>query len=380
MIFGTPSRTVSTILLPAALSFLANLANAKDLSSFRICVERRYKAMTDRIGIVAAVLDDVDSQVMTFGAGSKDQPFELGSITKILTANLLAQFVLEGKLKLSDPIPAAYQKSGATITYRHLTTHTSGITPGNFPDHKSANPLFPFEGITIPVFKELYAKTPLLFTPGESWAYSNAGVSLLGLILAERAGTSYEDLVWKRIFAPVGMTESYFHLSHISHSEVGLLAEGHLIFNKGPAIPAPYWDLSENAFAPAGGLRSTIGDMIKFARANLMPETTTIGKSVTLAQEPLYSVNDGLTMGMNWMIDPKSDVLWHHGATGGFNSIIALSKKAKRGVVALTSTAAYISDVNGKPDIDLSFGNVALDCLKSTAQAEASGSALSPLQ
>lgn len=338
-----------------------NVAYAGDLMTVRSCVQRGYEAMSDRKGIVAAVLDANDSQILTFGTATQEQLFEIGSITKTFTANLLAQAVVESLVSLSDSIPAAYQKPGNPITYQHLTTHTSGIRAGNFPDYNSGNPLAPYEGMTPGIFKDLYAKTPLVSEPGQAWAYSNLGTSLLGMILSENAGADYEELVRKKIFAPLGMTDSYFR---VPAAELSRLPQGHVIINKSPAMAAPFWDLSENALKPAGGIRSSIKDMITFARANLVPESSPLAIAVTLSQVPLFKVSPSMSIAMNWLIDTDRDVVWHYGATGGFNAVVALSKKHNQAVVALSNTAAYVIDAKGNPDFEMSFDYVALDCLK----------------
>ncbi|MGK5083233.1 serine hydrolase domain-containing protein [Bdellovibrionota bacterium FG-1] len=317
--------------------------------------------MTNRNGIAVAVLDGTDTRIMTFGAATKNQLFEIGSITKTFTANLLAQSILAGSLRLSDSIPDAYQKPGALITYQHLTTHTSGITGGLFPDFRVTNPLFPFEGLTIPVFKTLYSKTPLVSKPGESWSYSNLGASLLGLILSENTGSSYEDLVKRTIFAPLAMTGSYFQ---VPENELGRFSQGSIIIDNNPAAAVPRWDLYATALSPAGGIRSTIDDMVKYARANLIPESTPLAETVKLSQKPLFSVSPELSIGMNWLIDLESDVVWHNGATGGFNSVIALSKKRNQAIIAMSDTAIYVTGPQGALSIEPSFQNIALGCLK----------------
>ena len=112
---------------------LSGTALSDDLSAIKTCVTQGYSSMTNRNGIVAAVVDSDGWQIMTFGAAQSDQLFEIGSVTKTFTANLLAQSVYSGSIKLTDAIPTGYQKPGSTITYQDLTTHTSGIIEGIFP-------------------------------------------------------------------------------------------------------------------------------------------------------------------------------------------------------------------------------------------------------
>lgn len=350
------------ILVTAIALLVSVAANAEDLSSLRSCVKTGYEALKNRHAIVAAVLDDQKAEVLTFGAGSEDQLFEIGSITKTFTANLLAQAVVDGSLKLSDPIPVTYQKAGSTITYQHLTTHTSGIIAGIFPGFQSSNEFLPFDGLTIPLFKKLYAETLLESLPGAKINYSNMGISLLGLILSESASKPYEALVAEKIFRPLGMMNSYFE---VPESQVRKFSAGLIVNDEGNFQEIPHWELYKTAIDPAGGIVSNIGDMIKYARANLDPVNSTLSESIALSHEPLVKYNDaGSWFGMNWVLKPSSGIVWHNGRTYGFNSILVASKRKGQAIVALTDTNYLRKNSEGKEDFDESLQNVAFECIK----------------
>jgi len=349
-------------LLCIALVTISCITFAGDLSALKACVAQGYNGMSNRHGIVAAVVDADSVQIMTFGAAQADQLFEIGSITKTFTANLLAQAVNDGSVKLSDPIPASYQKPGSTITYEQLTTHTSGIIAGIFPNFTSPNPLTPFDGLTIPVFKTQYALTPLATSPGTAWAYSNIGVSLLGLILAENAGGSYESLVANKILKVLGMTNTYFQ---VPDSESNRLADGHSIDVTGQIQNMPHWDLFKTAIDPAGGIRSSIADMAKYAQANLSPSSTPLAAPIAFAHKPLYFIKDhNKWIGMNWIVQPDIGLVWHNGETYGFNSILAMSQQKNQAVVAITDTTLQVKDAQGNIGFDTKLQDIAFDCLK----------------
>ena len=358
-------RTRSLSLVTAvvvAIVFSANVSLAGELSETQACVQRGYKLLKNRNAIAAAVLDADTAQTMMFGAAFENEIFEIGSVTKTFTANLLAQSILAGKLRLSDPIPLGYQKPGNTISYQGLTTHTSGIIPGTFPGFNPENPLAPFAGLTIPVFKSLYEKTPLAAPSGTTWSYSNMGTALLGLILSENGAVSYEALVSDKIFKMLGMRDSYFE---VPKSESARFPKGRMLDQSGTAQEMPHWDLYETAIDPAGGIRSTIGDMVKYARANLAPEKTPLAEAIELTHRPLYYIRDfQMWIGMNWIIQPDKNLIWHNGETYGFNSIVAVSPKKRQAVVALTDTTVLKTDPQGQQAFDTSLQKVAFDCLK----------------
>ena len=318
--------------------------------------------MTNRHGIVAAVVDADAWETMTFGAAQPDQLFEIGSVTKTFASNLLAQSVFSGAIKLTDAIPAAYQKQVTTIIYQHLTTHTSGFIEGIFPNFRIRNPLLPFEGLTTRRFKKLYDRTPLTNPPGTSWSYSNIGTSLLGLILAENAGSTYEDLVNEKILKVLDLKDTYFR---VPNAELHRFADGHLIDVDGRIRKMPHWDLFKTAIDPAGGLRSSISDMAKYAQANLNPEKSALAGPIKLSHQRLYSIPDrNKDIGMNWILEPKEGLIWHNGQTYGFNTILAISTKKNIAVVAITDTNMQIKDGAGNITFDSSLQDVAFACLK----------------
>lgn len=338
------------------------LAQAGDLSALKECVTEGYKNLPNRHAIVVAVVDADAYQTMTFGTANLNQIFEIGSITKTFTAELLAQAIEEGTLKLSDSIPSEYQKAGFTITYQNLTTHTSGLMEGIFPAFKITNSLSPFEGLTIPMFKSLYAQTPLAAPPNSTWQYSNIGVSLLGLVLTEKLGPSYEALVTNRILKKLGMNETYFE---VPASELNRFPIGYAVDSTGKSQSMPHWDLFKTAINPAGGLRSTISDMVKYTQANLTPASTSLAASIKLSQQPLYFIKDhNMWMGMNWILQPNQGLIWHNGETYGFNSILAISTTRQQAIVAMTDTTVQIKNAQGEDVYDTGLQDVAFKCLK----------------
>jgi CubicO group peptidase (beta-lactamase class C family) len=351
-----------SLFLPILVLFFLSPAQASGLSALKECVRQGYAGLTNRHAIVAAVLDADTSQILTFGSAKEDQIFEIGSVTKTFTANLLAQSVGAGTLKLSDTIPAIYQKAGASITYQHLTTHTSGIIAGIFPDFQVTHPLSPYDGLTVPIFKTLYAGTPLATPPGAVSSYSNIGVSLLGLIMAENAGSTYEEQVRSKIFKVLGLNNTYFD---IPESDRSRFPHGYMIDADGKTQDMPHWDLYQTAIDPAGGIRSTIGDMVKYANANLAPSKSPLANSIQISQQKILRIrNPNVWIGMNWMIEPDDGLIWHNGQTYGFNSILAISTKRHQSVVAMTDTTVMVKDTAGKTGFDTGLQDVAFRCLK----------------
>ena len=139
--------------------------------------------------------------------------FEIGSITKIFTATLLAQQVQKGTLKLDEPVRRLVlfdlktpQRGGVDVTLKHLASHTSGMRhqpPGigfhAFIHGHSKDPFWDYDQARYEQF--LQEEMKLDFTPGEKYQYSNLGMSLVGYVLSRKTGRSYEALLQENISA-----------------------------------------------------------------------------------------------------------------------------------------------------------------------------------
>lgn len=140
-----------------------------------------------------------------------DTVFQLASITKQFTATAIMLLEQQGKLHLDDPITTYlpdYPTHDRHITITHLLNHTSGIPSYTGLDifitdliHKALTPH------DLPAyFKDL----PLEFEPGTRFVYNNSGYHLLGLIIEQASGVSYEQFIQQHIFQPLGMNHSYY--------------------------------------------------------------------------------------------------------------------------------------------------------------------------
>src|SRR5580704_5855973 len=122
--------------------------------------------------------------------------FRLGSITKQFTTVAILMLAEQGKLSVTDE-----------ITIENLLTHTSGVK--NYTSLPEWLPLWR-KDMTVTDLIALFKDKPLDFAPGEKWSYSNSGYILLGAIIEKVSGQKYEDFIEKRIFAPIGMTHSFY--------------------------------------------------------------------------------------------------------------------------------------------------------------------------
>ncbi len=270
--------------------------------------------------------------------------FEIGSITKVFTSLLLAKRIIDNKVTLNDPVekllPKYFkipQKQEKQITLLHLATHFSGLpkVPSNMRPKHVTNP---YKNYTAYNLREFLTSYQLPREPGEKWEYSNLGVGLLGFSLGAQSGTTYRRLIFKEITGPMELKDTRFQLNEEQSTR----------FAKGFTADlekADHWDF--DVLAPAGGLRSTASDMLRFATTLLKDN----GQFSTVMQMTTKSYgkteipdND---MGLGWLIAKKQghEVFWHNGGTGGFSSFLAINKEKNIAVIVLSNTATTHSGV-----------------------------------
>jgi serine-type D-Ala-D-Ala carboxypeptidase/endopeptidase len=106
----------------------------------------------------------------------------------------------------------------------------------------------------------------------------------------------------------------------------------------GDGQPAANWDLP--VLAGAGGVRTTVNDMLLFAAANLDPPRGKLGEAIEMAwaihQKPIK--NGDSALGLGWHVTPDG-THWHNGQTGGYHTMILIDRKTKSSVILMTNTA-----------------------------------------
>jgi CubicO group peptidase (beta-lactamase class C family)/peptidoglycan/LPS O-acetylase OafA/YrhL len=136
---------------------------------------------------------------------SFDQPSLIGSLTKTFTTTLTMQLVDEGLLSLDDPVGGmGMDFKHGQITIRQLLTHTSGLSK-----YKTKNG-YVAKGTTPMGVLQYVSKQPLRNPPGSYVNYSTSGFSLLGLVLEQKTGKTFEELLRTRITDPLGYQISTF--------------------------------------------------------------------------------------------------------------------------------------------------------------------------
>lgn len=273
--------------------------------------------------------------------------FEIASLTKVLTALVLADMARQRQVKPDAPVSSCVPKGvkvpehgGRQITFVDLATHSSGLPlrPTNLASQTALNK---YAGYTVEQLYQGLATFELPRDPGTAFEYSNWGFGLLGNALADCAGKSYEALLAERVIVPLGMRDTMFIPSNVLRSRLASAYDSKL-------RPVP--NESTGALNAAGGLYSTVDDLLKFVEVFLGRGPLPLAAAATTMLEPRRPGDDPQTrMALGWRVSTVDGVttVWSAGRADGYRSFMAFDPRARLAVVALTNAAtnAGVDDI-----------------------------------
>jgi CubicO group peptidase (beta-lactamase class C family) len=277
----TSKRTISIVLLSCSLLFAVIVYVCVYRTSIIIPTQETNQEIDEIVRTIyengqfsGAVLVAVNGNIIyndAFGyaniedriLNTSDTKFRIASFTKPFTAMLILQLVEDGNLqldgKLTQYLPEFPKEKGQNITIHQLLTHTAGIT-----GESRITDLIDIEKefYTREELLEIIAQQELVFEPGKGREYSNFGYALLGLIIEEVTGKSYDEVLQEKICDPAGMKNT---LSDVTAQPIENRAVGYTYDYFNGLEEASFLDMSF-AFG-AGHLLSTVEDLYLFDRA-----------------------------------------------------------------------------------------------------------------
>ncbi|MHB1330250.1 MAG: serine hydrolase domain-containing protein [Gemmatimonadales bacterium] len=237
-------------------------------------------------------------------------PIVIGSTSKPITALAVLRLVQQNAVALDTPIVRYVpdipftDARAATITLRHLLTNRSGL-PVGFSGPAYQRPSIVDDGALERLVRTMAAE-PLLFAPGEGYAYSNRGWTLAGYVVQRVSGMSIEAFLSREVFAPLGMTATTLEFWTIPDLATGY-HEGFRTRNH-PGLPSVARD-----YGASGMVVSTARDMARLLFAMVNDGRTVEGKQFLTpelirdalrAQFPAESELGGPThYGLGWEVD-----------------------------------------------------------------------------
>lgn len=332
---------------------------------------QRIFESTKATALVVVVVRKSDVYIQTYGEtapGNGREPdsrsvIRLCSITKVFTADVLAQLVAEQRVRLNDtlqqyapkgdrvPSVAAHTARKTPITLLELATHTAGL-----PREIGATP----EGaphFTYPDSDQRWAwlqRAKLLTVPGTTALYSNVSFDFLADALQVAAQTAYPTLLKKRILDPLAMRDTTFEPTRDQCGR--LLMSG---TDQGPCTSTVGTDGSS-------GLYSTAADVARWLRYLIGDPTLPIREAAGaqasyLTPAQLRKVN-GLDhagkpsgIGLAWLrlgaAASPSMILEKTGGGAGFHTYVALTP-AEHTAIFIAFTEGHDTEWHGNPHRD----------------------------
>jgi CubicO group peptidase (beta-lactamase class C family) len=284
--------------------------------------------------------------------------FPIGSTSKAFTSALIALLADEAKLRWEDPVVnhvPAFEMSDPWVTrafmIEDLMAQRSGMSP-------YAGDLLAAIGFDAHAIQAQIKHMPLVSSFRSRFGYINNLFLVAAEVIRRHTGLPWEEAVPRRLFAPLGMTESstgleaYRSTKNVAFSHTVLDGQVTAIPFDAPALGFAY------TYGPAGGVNSTVLDMAKWLRLYLgqgMFEGKRLISEVNMRvvhspktvieiqpPNPLAHATFGNTQALyceGWVYSAAqpAPVAWHNGDTGGVHAVVGFIPAAQLGLVVLTN-------------------------------------------
>lgn len=283
--------------LPALLAILAlgSAAQADDTLQSRVDETIRPLMAAHAIaGMAVAITHNGQAHYFNYGVARMDDPqpvssdtlFEIGSLSKPLTATLAALAQATGKLTLADSAGQHWPElQGSQLEHAsllNLGTYTAGGLPLQFPD----NVIDPASMLAY------YRQWQPEYAAGTHRRYSNPSIGLLGMLAAKSMGQPFSTLMEGTLFPALGMSHSYIQ---VPTAQLPRYAFGYSKDNQPLRVTPGMLD------AEAYGVKTNARDMLRFVQANLNPAglNKDLQRAIAMTHTGYYRVGE-MTQGLGW--------------------------------------------------------------------------------
>jgi len=285
-----------------------------------------------------------------------DTVYMLASISKQFTATGIMLLVRDGKVGLDDGAGKyldGLPKTWRGVTVRQLLNQISGIP--EWVPNPNKDPLL--KTYTLAEITRRAAAKPLAFTPGSRFEYSNTNYNLLAGIIEKASGSPCGEFLRARIFGPLGMsaTGPYDPMEIVGNRAAGYIRLGGKLFNN-----TLVYDPS--LFSGAGGLQSTVGDMVKWDAALAAGTLLPASDLAQMWTPPALPNGAHSGYGMGWVNQRLNGhrVLWHNGSLPGAMGFSGLFPEDHLTVILLSNMSPLDGFDEAYPFLPLGQGVAAL--------------------
>ncbi|NUO79425.1 beta-lactamase family protein [candidate division KSB1 bacterium] len=276
--------------------------------------------------------------------------FRIASLSKGFASVLTGLLVHDGLLQWDEHVmkylpdfALRNPKNTRELTIRHLLSHTSGLLAHSYDSLIEDN-------VEFEQMARQLREVPITCAVGECYSYQNVAYGLIGPIIANATGKTYQDLLAERIFKPLGMTEA-------SLSKAGMLATRNVAYPH--VMRKAEWHSAEirdtyYSVPPAAGVNASVHDMALWLRAlmggipQVVPPEVVQEVSepvvVTPRERRRFNWNRRIRSahyGLGWRIFDYAGhkLVFHSGSVYGYLSQIAFLPEEKIGIVVLQNSA-----------------------------------------
>lgn len=270
--------------------------------------------------------------------------YEIGSITKVFTATLLADLVTKGIIHLDDSIATFLPDSVSSnpslkgITFKTLANHTSGLPRmadnwNHITGFDEKDPFAVYDQEALFDFLQHYKASR---EPGEEYEYSNLGYGLLAELIAMISKKPYAQYLQETISGPIQLSNTTDQPNEKKQQTIlqGLDTEGNI---------TPLWNWK--VMVGAGGLKSNIRELMLFAVEQFKMPENDLQNAMALTRQFTFFTPDNMDIGLAWHMNMLDGIIYFHhtGGTGGSSSFIGLSPDTKTAVVILSNAAENVN-------------------------------------
>ena len=286
--------------------------------------------------------------------------FHMASVTKLFVGTAIMQLVEAGKLSLetkaTEILPWLFIEDPRYLEIRvtDLLSHTAGL--GDVQDYGWDKPEFDAGALRRYIESAEVSKTRMLWAPGtDKFQYSNIGYEILGAIISELSGMSFEEYVTKNIFDPLGMNDSGLLTYERRNGSMKLedLAEAamampHIKDQKNHIIHEPFYPYNR-AHGPSSTLTTNLKDMEIWAKVHLNRSFLNAESYEKIWRREAAVPNNGEHIGLSWFIREQNcyTLYGHEGNDDGFRASFWICPALDMHiVVAANITKAPVKKIN----------------------------------
>lgn len=275
-----------------------------------------------------------------FQAATLSEPVStVGALWLVQQGKLSLDADVNGELRgwhLPDDSLTSKQK----VTLRRLLGRNAGINVPNFPGYTRDGPLPTIEQTLDGMPPAVMGPVRVTIEPGTACIYSSGALAIVGHLIRDASGQSFEDFMREHVLIPAGMTESTFlqdlPAAYARHAATGTDRTGR-------ALPGKWWLFPELA---ADGLWTTPTDLAKFAleiarstrdSANHILSRASVKEMLTMQCRDHEAVGPPVDVGLGFDLGYEGDpeILWAAGGHGGFEGQLMMNPDAGWGYVAM---------------------------------------------